>query len=325
MPAFDSTRKLDSESYRQLRQRFLSSGEVPDEIWGELQAVVRRLVRRSGLPPSYSPYGVWNDEAAEDVFHNWVEDRLLGKAQIVALTQQALELSHFRGRAERSLRQHLINQRERSVLRNLYRRLRELLEADGRFVKVRASRRHQDVGWALSTQPGAEGFAGSEKELVAAAWSLGEFALVSYRSDAGKLSPVLATVELARFVVGLFEAVGASLTLTQLLRALELRFDLGAVKEEPIESEPQLQSEHSVAETVELRELAIAALTEMTPRQVSVLRDTEAGESLQEMAARYGCSLATVHNEQRRIGALFNRIAGSDDKELLKMVRDLLY
>lgn len=321
---------MTDREYHEIRTNYAAAGEVDRPLVEELRATASRLVRFSALPPAYAPYGVWNSEAEEEIFQSWMTDRLIAGGQLQALLDRASNLASFRRLAERSLRQHVLNQRARSQAQNLYHRTRETLEGDVDFHEFRGAARPQDVWWGLSDwreEPRAE-FPGGDDELAARAWALGEFEIVRYRPDARKLSHVLAKPELKRFLVGMFERVEALLTLSRITRAMQQRFQL----DEPVlEALDETGEEELVTadepDPLVLEQTAMAVIAEMSSRQVEVLVSMDADETIDQMAEHLECSVGTVVNEQRRIGAILDR--NSEDEEqrgiMLRKVLDLLH
>src|SRR5205823_2225247 len=104
---------LTDERLRELRA-LVRAGETPDDLVEELRQVARRLVRLRLLPPVFAPYGIWNPEAAEEIFADWYAERLLARGHLKLLVDRARNGRGFRKLAELSLRQHLYNQSARS-------------------------------------------------------------------------------------------------------------------------------------------------------------------------------------------------------------------
>jgi hypothetical protein len=188
--------------------------------------------------------------------------------------------------------------------------------------------RAQDRWYGLDAA--AEPWTGSERELAANAWALGDFSVIRYRAGAAKLSPVLAIADLERFTAGLIEGLGGALTPALLMSALSLRFDLGGIALESLDepgSSPPPPS--AVAEDTDLllRDTARHVLADLSPRQAAVLRATVAEEPIAAMAARLGCAAGTIVNEQRRVGAVVTRFSADDEERdrILNIVADLLY
>ncbi|MGA2163942.1 MAG: hypothetical protein ABSH36_05685 [Solirubrobacteraceae bacterium] len=312
-------------------RRFVREGQLPGDLVQELRSVVQRLVRLRLLPPSFSPYGQWDEEAAEEIFNGWYTDRLLARGHLKALLDHSSTVGSFRRLAERSLRQHLLNTQDRTQARNLYRRLTAMLADDPAFTLTRPAERPQDRWYTLAaTAATAPEWSGDDSQLVAHGWALGDFTIIRYRATATKLSPVLDTAQLKRFTSGLLSRTGCALTPGLIMRTLSHRFDLGEVYVEQLQESddtPAIQaSRPPTDEDLALRETALAILAELTPRQVEVLRRTPDDKVLQ-IAAAVNCSAGTVVNEQRRIGQLVSRMSDSDTERdtLLNVLADLVY
>lgn len=221
---------MTAQQLNTLRGQLRRGAQPPGWVIEELRRVADALVRYGHLPASMSPYGNWDEEATDELLQGWLEGKLL-RGDLRALADRARTPAAFRRLAERSLRHWLLNQRERSQAQNLFGRIARLLEEDQETFKLaQPAERKQDGWWTLVSAPEAEPFSGSDRELIAAAWSLGDFVMVRFSSEQAKLSPLLSGPDLHRFVVGMLEATGRSLTLTLLQRALRDRFDLGEVQ-----------------------------------------------------------------------------------------------
>jgi DNA-binding CsgD family transcriptional regulator len=312
---------------RELR-RLVRNGELPGDLVDDLRAIVRRVARGRLLPPSFAPYGQWDEEAADELFASWYADRLLSRSDLLALLDRAATVGAFHRLAERSLRQHMLNARDRSQAQNLFRRLVVMLGEDDAFRRTRDAVRPQDCWYVDATaDPEPDPWTGGDRLLIAQAWSLGDFVVIRYRAAANKLSPVLDTGDLHRFAHGLLQRTAAALTPSLIMHALSARFDLGAVDLVPHDDEvPTPSREPSPADDVLLRDTARAALAGLSPRQVEVLRRTGT-EAVADIAAALGCSVGTVINEQRRIGEVVTRLSEDDDERdrILNIAADLLY
>jgi hypothetical protein len=316
---------------RQLR-RDVRREELPEDLLGELRTVVQRLVRLRLLPPSFAPYGRWDDEAAAEIFNAWYTDRLLGRGHLQALLDRAQTVGSFHRLCERSLRQHLLNTQDRSQARNLFARLTVLLDDDPSFVRTRDAARPQDRWYFLATGDDAPPeFTGEDSVLVAHGWAIGDLTVIRYRAAARKLSPVLDTDELKRFTVGLLTRVGSTLTPTLIMRVLSTRLDLGDVRIEHMDEfgsadEPS-DSLAPADEQLALRETALAVLGELSARQALILKGTAEEQTVAQIAAATGCAAGTVVNEQRRIGEVVAHMSENDMErdQLLNILVDLLY
>jgi hypothetical protein len=318
--------KTDRTTLRAFRHA-VRAGETPPELVDELRQVARRLARTRRLPPSFAPYGQWDDEAADEIFASWYAERLVHQGRLLALLDRSPDLASLKRIAERSLRQHLLNSQDRSQARNLFSRLVTLLGKDTNVFAMHAdAARPQDRWYRLAEDASAQPWAGPERLLIAHAWALGDFATIRYRAAAAKLSPVLDVTELQRFASGLLGRTEAALTPTLIMRALSHRFALGDSQLEPIDdqSPPAAATRPPDAEVL-LSDTARGLLDELTPRQATVL--IHATEPVADIARRASCSVGTVVNEQRRIGLLVIRASGDDEERdaLLNLMADLLY
>jgi hypothetical protein len=318
---------MTNDDYRDIRRRYREDAQLDARLVDELRQIASRLVRYGGLPSAYAPYRVWNREAEEEVFQSWCAGRLVKSGQLQALLDRAATVEAFRRLGERSLRQHVLNQRERSQVQNLYSRTADLLRDDQEFAAFVEAARPQDVWWGLAVWQNPPQFSGSDNDLFAVAWSLGEFEIIRYRADAKKLAPVLAAAELKRFVAGLLEAVATLLTLSLFARALEQRFDLGAIQLDSLDDEGPEAAADEEPDPLELEQTALAIVAELNRRQAEVLLGTDADETQDAMAGRLECAVGTIVNEQRRIGSIIDRHAESTDQRgiLLRKVLDLLH
>ena len=178
---------MTESEFTQARSAVLARKEPPPPLLEECRRIVALMVRTSGLPPHYSPYGIWSQEAIEEVLAGWAERRLIGRGQLLAIMQRAPALPVFRRMAETSVRQYLIDSRKRSQAANLHDRVRELLVEDQRFAKEGSG---SGALWRFEGGE-SEPFTKADRDLAALAWSLGDFKVIRYDPEAKKLSPFL--------------------------------------------------------------------------------------------------------------------------------------
>ena len=311
-------------------RREVRAGTLPRDLVDSLQAVARRLVRLRLLPPAFAPYGSWDAEAADEIFQSWYERRLLVQGHLQLLLDRAQSPAAFERLAERSLRQHLARERDRSQARNLYARLLKMLEERDAFTLTRDATRPQDRWWAPAGSAG-EPWTGDDQQLVSHAWALGDFTVIRYRAHSRKHSPLLDAEELERFVRGLMEHSISALTPTLIMRALEARFALTPEAPASLEARSEQGIDAPGAESpagdVQLRDTARALLAELSSRQAEVLARTVADEPVETIAAALRCSAGTVVNERRRIGIAVTRFSADENERVavLNATADLVY
>lgn len=312
---------------RTLRRR-VRSGEMPSELVNELRGVALRLARTHRLPPAFAPYGVWNDEGAEEAFAGWYAERLVAEGRLLELLDRSPDLQAFRRLSERSLRQFLINARDRSQAGNLYARLVRLLrETPSAYRLVQDASRPQDRWFGLAGTSSDTLWSQPERTLIAHAWALGDFTVIRYRAGAAKLSPVLDSEALEEFVTGLLTRTDSALTPRLIMTALSARFALGEVEVGSLDAEvvPPAAQSSSPPEEVLQRETARYVREALTERQAAILVRSE--DTVADIAVAVGCSAGTVVNEQRRIGILVAEATG-DGRErdaVLNEIVDVLY
>lgn len=299
--------------------------EPPEWLLAQLRTVADVLVRFGNLPPALSPYGTWDSEAADEIFQGWVTERLLENGGFVSLLSRASSFASLRRLAQNNLRQWLANQAQRSQSQNLYRRLRVLLRDSDRFVLAHPAARPVDEFFQLVDTPQARPLAGSDRDLAALAWGLGEFELLRFVS--GRNSPLLSTSELERFTAGLIQASVRALSIGQLMIALRMRFGLDDPVVGELEAAEDVVGPGNQAEATVLRDAAWAVIAELSARQADILLGQRADEKLRELAARHGCAISTIRNELDRIAQIILRHSADNDErdQLTTLAGDMLF
>lgn len=313
---------LDDASFQRLKRRYRERGEIDAELFALLRRLVFTLVFQRAFPPAYSPTGKWDEEAAEEALAGWTAKRLVGTNALAGAFDHASAARPFIRSLERNLRHHLQNERERGEIDNLLERTAHLLRNDARF---RAwIPQHGSSWWGLEGETKPPPFSGSDDELVANAWAIGDVVLWRYSASVERASPILATNELADFLERLFRRIAALLTLGHLGVVFRRRFDLNEPTSVALDDEPVPGGEEPIRDEEGLRAAAIAVLAELTDRQVEViLRKRE--QPLEAIAGALGVSRGTVDNELRRAGEAIDRhTADFSRAEILEKILDAL-
>jgi hypothetical protein len=309
---------MTDAAYRQARAAVIAGGDPPPALMDECRTTVRLLVRTAGLPPFYSPLGVWSEEAIEEVHADWVAIRLIGRGQLRAILQRSPTLPVFRRMAETSIRQHLIDGLERTQSANLYERTERLLRNAPGIAGTGTG-----GGRLWHTAAGtSEPFQGDDRRLLAVAWALGAFTVIRYDPDAKKLSPLLDTPELERFVTGMLTS--GAMTLATVMRALQMRFSLDDHAAHG-EFDPQRHA-RAGGDPVDgaiVADLVTATLAELTGRQANVLLGASSGTPVRRLANQLGCSTGTISHERAQVAAILARL-GADAPAVLNEILDAL-
>ena len=315
------------EDYLALRARFRGSGEIDEELYGLLHRLSAAIVFGARLAPAYSPTGRWDAEGHAEALHGWIERRLLRTNALLAAFDHAEHPRPFLNSLERNFRHHLENAKERGELDNLISRTGELLREEEDFLDHVPAARPSDVWWGLSSWEAPEPWQGSDRDLLAAAWGLGEQQIFRYSPSVERASPVLSTETLREFLTGLFGAIGDLLTISHLAVVLRGRFDLGAPGEVDIESVPEPAApEADTADPAWVEEAATALVAELSPRQLEAMRRRHDGETLEAIAEALGVSRGTADNALRSSGPLIDKhcVDGITREEILEKVVDSL-
>lgn len=304
---------MTQDEYTRLRSAVIAGGDPPGELIDECRRISKVLVKTAGLPVLYSPYGHWEEEAIDEVFADWVAVRLIERGQLLAMLQRAPLLRVFRRMAETSLRQHLIDRLPPSHASNLFARVKKHLE-DGEF-SVEGNH------WSLSNGP-FEPFEGGDTERLSLAWGLGHFDVIRYDAEARKLSPILSSQDLERFVHGMLTA--GAMTTGDIVRAVCDRFGVSESETAELDESVTASIDLDPARAPEISELVTATLAELTERQARVLVGKAEERTGRQLAEELGCSTGTVSNELTLIAQTTARL-GTDAPEVLKEVVDALF
>lgn len=317
---------IDQTTYVRMRREYRESGRISDELYALLLRLVRGHVFRGGLPPAWSPTGKWDAEAAEEAAHGWIVRRLLQTNALLAAFDHAIAPRPFFRSLERNFRHHLENERERGEIDNLVSRAGALLRDDDRFRDWIPQAQTSDTWWGLAQWRDPSPYQGSEDDLVSAAWAIGEVVIFRYSHSVERASPILATDELGRFLVGLFSRVEALLTLRLLAAVFRRRFDLDEAQEVEIAKAVETIATAEEPDEQFSLDAALGVVAELSTRQAEVLSRKHAGDSLDVIAAALGVSRGTVDNELVRVGTIIDRHAAdaTTREVILEKVLDAL-
>ncbi|HEY5333799.1 MAG TPA: hypothetical protein VIJ21_09655 [Solirubrobacterales bacterium] len=314
------------EAYLALRERFRGSGEIDPELYGLLHRLSAAIVFGARLAPAYSPTGHWDGEAHAEALHDWIERRLLRTNALLAAFDHAEHPRPFLNSLERNFRHHLENAKERGELGNLISRTGVLLREDAAFSDHIPAPRPSDAWWGLASWEDPEPYQGPDRDLVAAAWALGDQQIFRYSPSVERASPVLSTETLGAFLTALFGSVGRLLTLSHLAVVFGSRFDLGTPTAVDIETVPEPATEAEAVDPAWVEEAAAALVAELSDRQLLAIRRRHAGETLEEIAAGLGVSRGTADNALRSSGPLIDKhcVDGVTREGILEKILDSL-
>ncbi|MGH9891112.1 MAG: sigma factor-like helix-turn-helix DNA-binding protein, partial [bacterium] len=178
--------------------------------------------------------------------------------------------------------------------------------------------------WGLADWTSPDTFQGSDSDLVSAAFSVGDIAVLRYGPESAIADPVLSTLDLERLVMGVFRQVGALLTLRHLDAAFRGRFaPWFEESSEPLEFlDESAPSQHPIS-SLEAEGVALRAIADLSERQLLVLRDRfESDMTLDALARKHSISRGTADNELKRAFAAI-RVHLVDDPDLETVVEKI--
>jgi len=310
---------LSDSEFRRART-VVRAGSVTDELYRWLGDLVALAQMTKTLAPAPVPSGSWQDpDAVAETVQAWCESSLLrgGLQQAFDSCQTPRALARY---LERALRNWLIDRsRQRSGPR-LMQRATELLSAPP-FELIRASASPMDRWWGLQSWEDPELFTGTDEDLAAAAWALGDFAILRYPSSE-RADPVLSTPDLERFLSELLQRAGAALSGRHIDSVFRQRFAYAyAGSTVTLDEVPELADHASPATALEIKDAARVALSDLTERQTRVLLQRP-DATLEALAASFGVSRGTIDNEYRRAVLKVREATPSEDnfEAVLEMV-----
>lgn len=290
-----------------------------------LAKIVWSTVRQ--YPPSeYSPNRIWDQMACEDVFGDWIAERLWGRADLQVMLFSAPTVQQLRAALTTSLRQHLTNKRRRSIAANLYKRIHRMMREDASFYPVGPA--GPDQRWMLSANGSSAPSLLSTGELARVACELTDdyLEVVRYGPFSQKLSPILRDPKLRELLLHMLSNAKGSLTLGTILDVIRIRFSL------PTEEHTQIDDTISGTMPSPAEEAAVKVSAESV---VSRLEFEEAGilaavfrseGKFGDAATLYGCSIERVREVVHKAFAMICECSESPDEAdaILDIVEMLL-
>lgn len=320
---------INNQRYLEMKRDYRRTGDIVS-LLPLLEGLVGRVTGVGKMPPWLSATGSWDEEGRRDALQGWLEKRLLRRRDILAAFDYAAAPGPFMKALEKSFRHYLINAAPRTELENLLARAVELLRSEPDVFSEGSTGTREYWGLAewRSEDSDLPFFGGSDRDLLALAWSQGDFEIVRYSARVGRASPILSTPDLKRFLEGLLASCEGALDRTQLRIVFRDRFDLAQEDAMPLEeaSVAQAAGEPEAAlEEADARAIALLVLEEMTPQRAQVLVRKHDGATLEEIAEALQISRGTADNELRRVGSLINRLRGDySERKILEILLDAL-
>lgn len=309
----------------QLREEYRRE-RVGERLYGLLGQLVKATA--PVYPPAiYAPSGVWDQSTLTDLLHDWIAKRLL-RGDLELMLAGAASVGSLKAQLGTSLKQLIINGRQRDSATNLYRRTLDLLRKDSAYQTVGHAEAAQQQ-WTLTDEPMTEPSPLTLSELVAAAHQLTDEQLQVIRFGANSLksSPILRKDALKTFTSHLLANAEGTLTMTRIADVQQHRFAL--IRQSPAELTEDIRDEKT---PVELQVLAASAARAVL--QQLQLRDIEALIALahnngivSRAAAELGCSEGKIASARDRLAAEVAQFATSEQEahEILRIFLESLF
>lgn len=307
-----------------LRREFQEHG-ISGWFWGWLHWTLGEYVVARIAPKYeaalYAPGKCWDEDAVHDLVSGFImEDAVPNGAIYRALVQDTLDDARRTLRWE--LRQHLVARYGKSLQRNVFGRLRAVLQESQTFQPLAGAGSRAAYGlaeWVSNPPQPADppALRGAERHIPV------DLPTKEYHS-ARRRSPVLERPALAEAAEAILRGVGRTLTARQILEVLKRRYDLS----EPDEISGGSEVLNTLAvqgadplDQVYAKEVAAQLISALTPRQRAILELWVGEETLtaREIADRLDLKKSTVNNEQRAIRSLAAQLELATPEECLQV------
>jgi hypothetical protein len=253
-------------------------------------------------------------------------ERLWGRADLQNLLSSSSTPQQLRAALTTSLRQHLTNKRRRSIAANLFKRVRTMLRNESAF------RLSGSVGseerWILANDVAQVSPSTSQSDLLEIANELtdDDLEVVRYGPFAQKLSPILRDPKLREFLLHLLKQAERSLTLSEIIEVMRLRFSLPT--DAVVELDEGLPSTNvSPADEAMLSLGARDLISRLTTDEANVLEGYfRSGGIISDAARSSGRDVQSVRSVVHRALSMICEYSDSEDeaRTLMQNVESLL-
>jgi hypothetical protein len=283
-----------------------------EEATLELYRCVRAVARAGNYPPPEG-HRSWTMDAVVETAHEVFADAR-GPQRLVELAVKASDDGSFRRILEQVVRNYLRDQARATTKGRLVRRLRELLDADPKFVTSPRERVGRTVGLSDGTTPGL--WNGQLSDLTAAAYKVTEVSVVRWRAEARRRSPVADAASLLAVCEAVLRAADAALPISDLAEVVAARFAVSrgpvVVPVDDVERWAPTTSTIDEAEAeLETRAGAERLLAQLTPRERLVLAYLD--RPVRQVADLTGLGKSTAAKVASRVRHIAAQVLGAEE------------
>jgi hypothetical protein len=306
-------------SLDELRDEFIGN-DVRGWIWSWLSQILisyagERLCGHFN-PRLYSPSGAWDGEGQSDLVNGFIIERGIIAGAIAKSLAAAPDADGAVRYLQESFKRYVVSDRPRSLSRNIFDRLRNVLDQAPEFVRLAGVPPHSYYGLA-SWNDDPPTTASEDLLRDAARYLPRDIAWVNY-STGTRQSPGISSVDIERIVRALLEGLGRLLSAKQIMTVIEQRYPL---RDELAEATSESLGTVAVRslnplENIEAEELAAKVLAFLNMRQraiVALMIEDPSAISARDIGLRLGIGKTTAANELKAIQARFRLLGASED------------
>jgi RNA polymerase sigma factor (sigma-70 family) len=290
----------------------LRRGNITPALYSFIGRLVSKQLRHGHVSPTLSATGDWDEEAIADATHDWLAEKLLRGALLQAFdrTTSPQALARY---LEHAFKNWLRDKGRSRAWPRILIRSRELLDGDTAFQRFEESARWMESRYGLAnwSEPTA---IDDEEAVVRAIYALPDLPILRERGE--RAPTILSSPDLKALLEQLLIDVEGTITLAQLDRAFRHRF-AWAYEAAHVELEEAAIPEAAPAavSAAESEEIAKTILSDLTKRQLEMLRERADGATLEELAEIHGCSRGTADNELKRAAETIRRHLAPDESQ----------
>jgi hypothetical protein len=314
-------------SIDELRTEF-AENDVRGWIWlwleRHLHHYAAKRIRGRLSATMYSPSGEWDADGLSDLVSEFIIEKGIQRAAVAKALAAASDTEGALRYLRKAFKHFVISERPRSLTRNIFDRVRDVLDDQPDFMRLAGV--PPGCFYGLADWEEDPPRPASDEQLKNAARFLPEdISWVSYTKGT-RHSPGLASRDLERAIHSLFVGLGYLLSARQIMSVIEQRYQLRqeATLEHDVGGLATVGS--SPLEDVEATDLAERALKILSQRQRKIVRlmlDDPAAVTVRDVAAKLGLSKSTASTELRAIQGHF-RDLGASTESIQKQILDLL-
>src|SRR5579871_3579341 len=289
----------------------VTDGEVTPDLYAFIGRLVGAQLRSGTVSPTLSSSGEWSEEAIADTTHDWFAEKLLRGALLHAFDRTSTPQALARY-LQRAFKNWLRDKGRSRAWPRILIRARELLDSGEPFKRFEEAPQWLDHYYGLANWTDPQRIDDDER-IVRAVYVVPDVQIIR---ELGERAPtILSTRDLESLLVTVLEFLEGTITLSQLDRGFRHRF-AWAYEAANVELNNTVdEAAQPAISEAEAEEAAHAILSDLTGRQLEMLRERADGATLEELAEIHSCSRGTADNELKRASAVIRRHLAPDESQ----------